>query len=293
MQKIIAERKRYETVKSFLLISGLLLLYTLVVLIFTGPGGLLLLGVVPFGLVLFLSTLPLTISIQGANKLSYADAPEVFHALSRLTHKAGLDEQPELYYFPVNAGNAMTLGSADRPKIILTQGLLNSLSTQEIAAVLAHEISHIKNNDLVLFRVADIVRRLTGVISQAGVFLLVLYLPFWLSDSTRLPLSMFVLFLLAPIVSIIVNYALFREREFYADLTAVEMTGTPMVLASALDKIENPPRSVFERLFNVSRPAKKRNGSIFRTHPDTGRRMEILKRIERGRTGGLPRNADS
>lgn len=214
-----------------------------------------------------------------AVRISRWDYPEAWDITGDLAREAGLEKMPELYMMPSQMLNAMSLGTEERPRIILTSALLANLSTRELAGVIAHEIAHIKNKDIKLFRFAFMLQEFTSFVAQLG-WIITLFTPFWLFSYN--PLVMFFpLFLLSlPIVSNLVSLALQRTREFGADLTAAELTADPEGLASALYKISIPTRRLMSVLFPFSRTDEDKF-SIFMSHPSTKERIERLLSLKR------------
>jgi heat shock protein HtpX len=115
-----------------------------------------------------------------ARPLGPAEFPAGHDLLARLAARAGLPRAPRLYYVPSAALNAFTLGGKADAVVSVTDGLLRTLTLRELAGVLAHEISHIRNNDLWVMSLADSISRLTSFFSFAGVMLLFLGVPMML-----------------------------------------------------------------------------------------------------------------
>lgn len=206
--------------------------------------------------------------------LRYDDAPGLYRISNELAARAGLISFPVLYYIPNNLTNAFSLGRKTNFAIALTSGLLHRLNGDEIAAVLAHEISHIRHGDLRIMNLADALSRFTDIFSSIGIMLLLLYFPLYLAMGILLPLPAILLLMCAPTCSVLLQLALSRSREFDADLGAVELTGDPLSLASALQKIERYPLRIVDFL-----PIPRQSApipSILRTHPVTQKRIDRL-----------------
>lgn len=218
------------------------------------------------------------IQIRGARELDYRTAPDLVSMVESISRSAGLAGAPRLHYVPNATMNAATVGSGEHTSIVVTGGLLGSLNRRELEGVIAHEIAHVRNNDLALFRFADTLRRATTLFTRAGWFLLIFAFPVLLSRGSFSPLAILAL-LAAPLLSWLLELALLRTREFAADKTAAELTGDPDGLASALLKIDYRQRSFFGILFPVNREAEN---TLFRTHPPTADRVERLRSMRRG-----------
>lgn len=216
--------------------------------------------------------------LYGARPLLFRDSPRLQAALEGLTRRADLPDLPGLYYIPSRILNAFTMGKRDRAAIALTDGLIRTLDFRELIGVLAHEISHIRNNDMWIMNLSDIVSRLTSVFSMVGQFLLILNLPLLLLSDYDIPWLPILILIFAPTLTVVMQLALSRTREFDADLEAARLTGDPHGLAAALTKIEYSKRGFFSRvLFPGHRDP---NPSVLRTHPDTQERVRRLLSLE-------------
>ncbi|KAA3631074.1 MAG: Zn-dependent protease [Proteobacteria bacterium] len=161
----------------------------------------------------------------------------------------------------------------------MTHGLLNRLTPRELAAVLAHETSHIANNDMRIMGLADAVRPLTHVMALFGLLLTFAPLPLMLFGAVWISPLGLMLLLLAPTVSALLQLALSRTREFLADMQAVRLTGDPEGLVSALDKLEHQGAGYWRRVFNPV--YRDPNPSVLRSHPATRERIERLMSLKR------------
>ena len=200
-------------------------------------------------------------------------APVLQEILQKLSRKAGLSAVPRLGYSPSSSMNAVTAGDKRDSVIVLTAGLLKSLSYRELAAVIGHELSHLRNGDIGLLALANAFRRGTVFLSRIGLVLLVVNLPLFLFTQASLPFSFIALMLSAPMLSMVLHLALSRRREFAADLGAAELTGDPEALASALRRISNRPVGLWSRYIAVPQESTR----ILQTHPDTEERIRRLK----------------
>jgi heat shock protein HtpX len=214
-----------------------------------------------------------------AREIRAHDLPEVVAVLQRLAERAGLARPPRLYYVPSLMINAFAVGSRAEAAIALTDGMLRTLTLRELAGVLAHEISHVRNNDLWIMGLADLVGRLTRMMTFLGLLLVIVGLPAWLAGAAAGPplLLLILLLILAPQIALLLQLALSRAREFDADLDAAGLTGDPAGLASALVKLERWQRGVWEQIlmpgWRLPEP------SILRTHPPTEQRVARLEAL--------------
>jgi heat shock protein HtpX len=217
----------------------------------------------------------LVLRLSGGAEIAPAHAPGLYRLHAALAERAGLARIPRLYYVPSRVLNAFAVGQRKNAAIALTDGLLRSLDSREIAGVLAHELAHVRSNDVWVMTLADVVGRVTGMLSFFGVVLLAFLLPFAAAAGMRLPLVPLLVLMLAPFVSALLQLALSRTREYDADIAAAQLTGDPRGLASALDKLERLQGGWMERMFMSRTPR------WLRTHPDIGERIRRLLDLER------------
>lgn len=210
----------------------------------------------------------------GARPLSQTQTPALYSALGELSRRAKLPDVPKLYHVPTRMLNAFTTGNRKNAAIAITDGLLRALDTRELVAVLAHEISHLKNNDLWIMNLSDILSRLTSFLSTAGQFLLIFNLPLWLMSGYQISWIAILVLIFAPLLTVFLQLALSRTREFDADLGAAALTGDPQGLASALSKMERYKGGVLSRIFLPGH--REPHPSILRTHPQTEERIKRL-----------------
>jgi heat shock protein HtpX len=220
--------------------------------------------------------------LSGAWEIAPWQAPELYEIVAALAERAGLPRVPRLFYVPTRVLNAFASGSREDSAIALTDGLLRALDTREIAGVLAHEVSHVRANDIWVMTLADVVGRLTAALSFAAQIALVALLPASLLGGYRVPLLPFALVILAPLAALALQLALSRTREYDADLAAVELTGDPHGLASALDKLERLQGGWIERMFMAGGGIPK----WLRTHPSTRERVRRLLALEPASASG-------
>ena len=211
--------------------------------------------------------------LRGARELRYFEAPALFDAVDRLARRAGIDREIPLYYARNRAINAAAMDLGDRVAIVVTDGILGSLSERELEGVLAHEIAHIRNRDLSMFRIATALRHATRLFARSGVFLLIFALPVLIATGTLGGGGLLFLFI-APFLSWLLQLALMRTREFAADATAAELTRDPHGLAQALERIDAIQRNAVPWM--LQRVQDDDMSSLLRTHPSTSERVARL-----------------
>ena len=217
--------------------------------------------------------------LYGARALQPSEAPQLHDILQEFARRAGLPQSPRLYYLPSRMLNAFSVGSRDDATVVLSHGLVATLDVRELASVLAHEVAHVANNDMRIMAVADMASRMTGLMGQIGVFMLFFNVPLSLMGLATVPWLFILVLIAAPTVSAMLQLALSRNREFQADASAAAMTGDPLGLAGALQKIEGIQGGLWERIFLPGRRVP--DPSLLRTHPNTNERVARLQQLAR------------
>lgn len=196
-----------------------------------------------------------------------------------LADRAELPAHPRLYVVPSLTLNAFAAGTRDNAAIAITEGLLRKLTLREVAGVLAHEMSHIRNNDLRVMGLADAMSRFTQSLAWIAFCMAVINLPAALLGLTVFSWAAILLLYLAPTVSSLLQLALSRTREYDADLEAAGLTGDPVGLASALRALERYEGRFWEDLLFPFPARRIPSPSVLRTHPDTEERVRRLLQL--------------
>lgn len=248
--------------------------------LFWGESGLFVLLAVGFTAVLFnpaLST-KVVMRMYGARPIGQQEAPVLWDILAKLSAASGLAATPQPFYMPSGILTAFAVGAPERSAIALTDGLLQRLDLRELTGVLAHEVSHIRSNDLWVMGLADMFSRATSMLSLLGQLLLLFSLPLIFFSHVTLNWGAILLLIFAPNISMLAQLALSRTREYDADLNAARLTGDPEGLALALAKIERVQGGWLERILLPGR--RMPEPSLLRTHPQTEERIERLMMLK-------------
>jgi heat shock protein HtpX len=204
----------------------------------------------------------------------------ILHIADVLSDRAELPAPPQVYVIPSMTLNAFATGTPQKAMIGVTEGLLRRLTLNELAGVLAHEISHIRNNDLAVMSLADVMTRFTQVLSYLALFLALFNLPALLLGDAEISLAGLALLYLAPTVGSLIQLALSRTREHDADLEGASLTGDPASLASALEKLERY-RGRFWEDMTLPIPGRRiPQPSLLRSHPSTEERIARLRALQ-------------
>lgn len=234
-------------------------------------------GVV-LNLVSFFFSDKIALSMVGGKEVTREQLPTIYSDTQALAQKMGLP-MPRLFVSPQMQPNAFATGRGPSTGVVcLTQGIINSLNRDELNGVIAHELAHIKNRDILLSTIAAIMASVIGSLVN---------LAFWTgggNDEDRNPLAAILLIILAPIAATLIQLAISRSREYLADSTAAKYTGQPNALASALMKISgaaqaNPMEDINPALSSLyfSNPLGLSSMSeLFSTHPPVEKRVQNL-----------------
>lgn len=233
------------------------------------------------GLSLFLSIPKISthalLTFNGAKRLSYMQAPDIHGIIKWLSEQAGIKPIPELYFIPTNLPTAYSVGKQPETAIAISNGLLQILNKRELIAVIAHEMSHIKHSDILVIQATQIIHIITRVFSLIAYIIVLLYLPVLLINEQPVPWLLLFILIAAPNVSMMIQLAISRLREFDADIEAVKLTDDPLSLAFALQKLEDYHQGWFYRMLLPDRSF--RIPKLLNTHPSAKERIKRLKEM--------------
>lgn len=272
-----------NTLKTFTLLAALGGLF-LFIGSFWGQGGLiigLVLGLVVVGGSYWFSD---TIAIKAARAqpVSETEMPELYRIVRELTTLADLP-MPKLYVTPERQPNAFATGrNPDHAAVAVTAGILEALSWDELRGVLAHEISHIGNRDILIGSVAAAVALAITFVARMAMWASI----FGGGDRDRNVFGELALIILAPLAALLLQTALSRSREFEADRTGAELIGTGAPLASALQKLDAyaqripadiRPEQAAAYIVNPLRGRRVSFANAFASHPPMEERIARLR----------------
>ena len=232
----------------------------------------------------------MVLMMTGAKEVTRAQAPKLFDMVEALTQRAGLP-MPKLYVMPEAAPNAFATGrDPHHAAVAVTEGIMNMLSPRELEGVLAHELAHIQNRDILISTIAA---------TMAGAISMLANMAQWgmmfggrRHDSEQEgghPIAAIAAMILAPIAAMLIQMAISRSREYLADAKGAQIHGNPMDLAAALRKMEQSGRRArmdvapaAAHLF-IMNPLRG-NGimSLFSTHPPVRERVKRLEALAAG-----------
>ena len=259
-----------------------------------GNGGMLLFGAigVVFNFVSYWFSDRIALMAHRAQPVTREQLPEVYEIVERLCRKAGLP-MPRVYVIPSETPNAFATGrNPEHAAVAVTEGILRLLDRRQLEGVLAHELSHVKNRDVLIATIAAAVAGLISALGHAIQWGAFLGFGRRSDDEGGNPIAALAWALLAPLIALVIQLAVSRSREFGADASGAELVGDPEPLAEALLALEqgNEVRPyeyagpATAHLFIVN-PFSGMGGkmlSLFSTHPPLEERVRRLRDMKRG-----------
>ena len=277
-----------NNVRTFVLMAGLMGLFLLAGQLLGGTSGLLfalVLGGAMNFLMYFFSD-RMVLRMYRAKVVTEAQAPELYAMVNRLRQRAGLP-MPKIAIAPHEQPNAFATGrNPEHAVVAVTSGILKAMPPEELEGVLAHELAHVKNRDMLTSTIAA---TMAGAISN---------LPYLLlfgggrDDDNGNPMAQLALMLLGPIAAMLIQFAISRQREFEADRVGAQIAGRPLPLARALGRLDAMARQIPMQVSPAAAPLALVNplaafgggvGRLFSTHPPTAERVARLEAMAAGR----------
>ncbi len=228
----------------------------------------------------------IALAMYRAQAVSRDDLPRVYNIVERLSQKVGLPT-PKVYVIPTDSPNAFATGrNPSHASVAVTQGILGLLTDDELEGVIAHELGHVRNRDILISSIAATLAGAITYLAQVAKWGMI-FGGFGGDRESRRDgggLAALLMIFLAPFAAMLIQLAVSRSREYGADDTGAHWTGNPYALASALAKIENYSR----RMPLVASPSTAHLfiiqpflggmsfGNLFSTHPPTAKRIERL-----------------
>jgi heat shock protein HtpX len=280
-----------NTLKTGILMSLLMGLFLVVGAAIGGVNGMVIAFLFAAGTNLFAywNSDKMLLSMYGARQVDERSAPELYRLVARLAQAAQLP-MPKVFISDNPQPNAFATGrNPEHAAVCVTQGLLDRVAPEELAGVLAHELGHVKHRDTLTMTVVAVMAGAIGMLANFAFFMG--------GDRRNNALGMvgmLLVMLLAPFAAILVQMAISRSREFEADRAGAEITGRPLWLAGALEKIERAARGTpnpeadanpaTAHMFIVN-PLHGGMSGLFASHPSTEERIARLRAMRGG--GGV------
>jgi heat shock protein HtpX len=227
----------------------------------------------------------IVLSMYRAQRVDEAQAPGLYTMVHRLATKAGIP-MPKLYIIPTDTPNAFATGrNPQHAAVAVTEGIMRVLDDEELEGVLAHELSHVTNRDVLISTIAA---------TLAGAITYLAHMAQWAAffggrsqddeEGGGNPIVMMLFAILAPLAALLVQMAVSRAREFQADASGARLAGRPWPLAKALEKLEvashmrpMPANAATAHLFIVNPLTGQSLARLFSTHPSTEERVARLR----------------
>jgi len=272
--------------KTFILMAGLMALFLAVGQLVGGYSGLMMALVFGAGMNFFMYFFSdkLVLKMYRAQVVTEQEAPELFRMVDRLRQRAELP-MPVLAVAPHEQPNAFATGrSPNHAVVAVTTGILKYMPQEELEGVIAHELAHIKNRDMLISTVA------------AGIAGALSYLPYLLlfgrGNSRQNPILSLAMIILAPLGAMMIQFAVSRQREFEADRVGAQILGRPEPLANALRRLDAMAQRIPMQVAPAAAPLAQVNplaahgggfSRLFSTHPPTEERIAALEALAMGR----------
>ncbi len=277
----------FNAMRTTILLAGLTALFMVVGYFIGGTSGMLMAFVFALATNLFSywNSDKLVLRMQNAVPVERSQVPELYEMVDILSQKAGIPT-PAVYVIQSDQPNAFATGrNPQNAAVAVSSGLLQYLDTREVAAVIAHELAHIRSRDTLTMTITATFAGAISALAQFGLF-------FGGGNNRDNPLGgigALLMVFLAPVAAMVVQMAVSRTREYEADKDGAAISGDPLALASALGKIaqlagrqvnvaaERNPAMAHMYIINPLSGARMDN--LFSTHPDTGNRIEALRKL--------------
>jgi heat shock protein HtpX len=269
-----------NTFKTAFLLTGLTLLLMAIGSYFGGQRGMLTALIIAGGMnfVSYFFSDKIALATYRAQAVTREQLPRVYQVVERLTQKAGLP-MPKIYVIPTDSPNAFATGRNPRhASVAVTQGILNLLNDDELEGVLAHELGHVNNRDILI---SSIAATLAGAITYAA--RVAMFFGGGRDERRGGGIGALIMMIVAPLAAMLIQLAVSRSREYQADETGAHLTGNPYALASALAKLDAYSKRVpmqatpsTAHLFIIQPLLGVNLGNLFSTHPPIAKRIERL-----------------
>jgi heat shock protein HtpX len=271
-----------NTFKTAFLLTALTLLLMAIGRAFGGQSGMMWALIIATGtnFIAYFFSDKIALATYRAQPVTREQLPRVYSVVERITQKIGLP-MPKIYVIPTESPNAFATGrNPAHASVAVTHGILGLLNDEELEGVLAHELGHVNNRDILISSIAATIAGAITYVARFGFF----FGGMGDRDDRRGGgAGSLLMLILAPIAAVLVQLAVSRSREYQADETGAHFTGNPYALASALAKLDAYSRRVpmaatpsTAHLFIIQPLLGMNFGSLFSTHPPIAKRIERL-----------------
>ncbi len=275
-----------NTLKTVILMAGMSVLLVFVGKWIGGQGGMVIAFMIALAMnfVSYWFSDKIVLRMYGAKEVQYGDAPDLVSLVQELAVRAGLP-MPRVYIIENAQPNAFATGrNPDHGAVAVTTGLMRIMNRQELSGVLAHELGHIKNRDILIGTVAATIAGAISMIANMAQWAMIFGGRSDDEEGGSNPIGALLMIILAPIAAMLIQMAISRSREYLADESGAQISGNPMFLAGALKKLQmaseripmdaNPTTA---HMFIVNPLSGKGFAGLFSTHPPVEKRIERLQ----------------
>jgi heat shock protein HtpX len=275
-----------NTFKTAFLLTALTLLLMFIGQYFGGRSGMIiaLIFAAVMNFVSYFFSDKIALAMYRAQPVTREQLPRAYEIVERLTQKIGIP-MPKIYVIPTESPNAFATGrNPSHASVAVTHGILGLLNDEEMEGVLAHELGHVRNRDILISSVAATVAGAITMLASMGRWAMIFGGIGGDRDERRGGgLGALLMLIVAPIAASLIQLAVSRSREYQADATGAHFTGNPYALASALQKLDTYSRRVpmqaspsTAHLFIIQPLLGISFGNLFSTHPPIAKRIERL-----------------
>jgi heat shock protein HtpX len=279
-----------NNMKTFILMAGLMALFLVAGQLIGGQQGLMMALVMgsAMNFIMYFFSDKMVLKMYGARVITRDDSPQLYDMVDRLRQRAGLP-MPVVAIANQEQPNAFATGrNPEHAVVAVTAGILRHMPPDELEGVIAHELAHVKNRDMLITTIA------AGIAGAIG------YLPYLLmfgmgrgdDGEGRNPIAAIAVMLLAPIAAMLIQFAVSRQREFEADRVGAEILGRPMPLANALRRLDSLAHRIPMDIAPAAAPLAQVNplaahgggmSRLFSTHPPIEERLAKLEAMSYAR----------
>jgi heat shock protein HtpX len=274
-----------NNLKVFVLMAGLTALFVAIGGAVGGQSGMVTAFLFAAGLnfIMYWTSSSMVLRMYGAQVVTPREAPELYEMVDRLRQRAGLP-MPTVAIAPHAQPNAFATGrNPEHAVVCVTEGIMKLVSREELEGVIAHELAHIKNRDMLL---QTMTATLAGAITNLAQF--AFFFGGRSDDEGGSPVAGIAMLIVAPIAAMLIQFAISRQREFKADAVGAQISGRPLGLARALAKLDAAAHRIPMHVSPAVAPLAQVNplafsgggvAKLFSTHPPTGERIARLEAL--------------
>lgn len=279
-----------NTIKTVLLMTFLTLLLIFIGNLIGGNGGMIIAFI--FALIMNFTTYwfsdKIILKMYGAQQILPQDSPELFRIVEELTTRSNLP-LPKVYIIPSSQPNAFATGrNPQNSAIALTEGIIKLLNREELMGVIAHELAHVKNRDILVGTIAATIAGAISMLANMAQWAMI-FGGRGSNDREGNPIALLVTIIVAPIAAMLIQMAISRSREYMADESGAKMATNPLYLANALRKLHIKSQQIpmqanaaTAHLFIVNPLNASGVAKLFSTHPPIEERIKRLESMVYG-----------